>query len=133
MSYLCLSAPEARTCRRAPSYENYLLDPAAIAAVANSIEGFRQTQVSADEVHRSLEQKQQDLRYFCKGMRQVPADWASNIDGASVLGDIFKEISENRVVYKKTSHSVALTDWLIQNNPEKLREVADMLAVLLHE
>jgi hypothetical protein len=112
-------------------YENYLLNPAAIAAVANSTDGFRDTPVSADEVRRSLEEKRQDLRYFCKGTRQVPADWITNIDGARVLGDIFKEISENRVVYEKTTHSIALTDWLIQNDPDTLREIANMLAALL--
>lgn len=112
-------------------YENYLLNSAAIAAVANSIGGFRETPVSEEEVGRSLEAKRQDVRYFCRGTRQVPAEWAISIDGAKALGDIFQEMSENRVVYEKTTHSVALTDWLIQNDPEVLREIADLLAALL--
>jgi predicted ATPase len=112
-------------------YENYLLNPEGIAAVANSIDGFRDTPVSEDEVRPSLEVKRQDLRYFCKGTLQVPTDWVTNIDGARVLGDIFKEMSENRVEYTKTSHSIALTDWLIQNDPETLRELANMLAALV--
>jgi hypothetical protein len=87
--------------------------------------------VTEEEVDRSLAAKREDLGYFCRGTRQVPADWAIVIDGAKILGDIFREISENRVVYEKTTHSVALTDWLIQNNPEALREVAEMLAGLL--
>jgi predicted ATPase len=112
-------------------YENYLLLPAAIAAVASSIDGFRENPLSEDEVRRSLEEKRQDLRYFCKGTRKVPADWVTVIDGASVLGDIFREMSESRVEYRKTSHSVALTDWLIQNNPEAFKEIAQLVTALL--
>jgi hypothetical protein len=138
----CLSPPEREDLKRMGQglvhflprrmYENYLLNPAAIASVANSIDGFRETPVTEEEVDRSLAAKRQDLSYFCRGTRQAPADWAIVIDGAKVLGDIFKEMSENRVVYEKTTHSVALTDWLIQNNPEALREVAELLTALLH-
>jgi predicted ATPase len=111
-------------------YENYLLNPTAIASVANSIEGFRATPVSVNQVDQLLGVKQQELRYFCEGAKE-PANWKINIDGAKVLADIFKEMSENRVVYNKTRESVALTDWLIQNDPEALTEVATTLGALL--
>jgi AAA domain, putative AbiEii toxin, Type IV TA system len=113
------------------TYENYLLDPAAIAVLANSIAGFRDPPLSQDEVYSSLEQKRRDLNYFCRGTSQVPSNWIALIDGAKVLSNIFSEMSENRVLYQKTTHSVALTDWLIHNNPEMLREVANMLGELL--
>jgi hypothetical protein len=112
-------------------YENYLLNPAAIAAVANSIGGFRGTALSEEEIGLILGAKRQDLHYFCRGTRQIPPEWLLYIDGAKMLSDIFQEMSENRVVYDKTTHSVALTDWLIQNDPEALREVANLLSALI--
>lgn len=113
------------------AYENYLIVPAAISALANSIEGFRPTPISEDEVRSLVEKKRTDPAYFCKGMNEPPANWLSVVDGAKMLEDIFSELSENRVAYRKTNHSVALTEWLIQNDPEALREVANLLSGLL--
>jgi hypothetical protein len=112
-------------------YENYLLDPGAITAVANSIHGFRENPVSEDEVRHSVEKKRQDLHYFCPSTLEAPSDWIKDIHGANVLEDIFKEMSENRVEYRKTTHSVALTDWLIKYRPHALRGIADMVLPLL--
>jgi energy-coupling factor transporter ATP-binding protein EcfA2 len=102
-----------------------------IAAVANSIQGFRERLVTPEEIETQLETKRADIRYYCRGTRAVPGDWLRFIDGGSVLADIFRELSEARVEYVKTEHSVAITEWLVANNPEQLRELADLLAGLL--
>jgi len=119
-------------------YENYLLDPAAVAAMMNGIAGFRDPAVSEDEVRRLFERRrgEQDqggrqLRYFCKGTVDPPADWESKIDAASLLEDAFKELSETRASYEKTTHSVAITEWLIANRPAALRDIAEFLDQLL--
>jgi len=112
-------------------YENYLLRPAAIATVANNLPGFRTEPLREDEVDHLINQKRQNLGYFCSGIAQVPEAWIAKIDGARVLSDIFGQLSENRVAYDKTKHSVAITDWLIQNDPNALRDLANMLDHLL--
>jgi predicted ATPase len=112
-------------------YENYLLNARAISALANTTEGFRESDVSEKEVQTALETKRQDIKYFCKGLKEPPAQWENSIDGASVLRDIFSELSENRVSYIKTTHSAALTDWLLEHAPEQLAEVAKMLNDIL--
>lgn len=119
-------------------YENYLLDPAAVAAVMNGIAGFRDQPVLEDEVRRFFEGRRDDrkeggqqLRYFCARTIDVPADWESRIDGARLLEDAFRELSEARVSYEKTTHSVAITERLIADRPDALREVADFLVRLL--
>lgn len=120
-------------------YENYLLDPAAVAAVMNEVQGFRDVPITDNEVSQLFDQKRgqlldergQDLRYFCKGTVQVPGDWALHIDAATLLCDAFKELSQGRVAYEKMTHSVAITRWLIEHRPEALREVASFLVGLL--
>src|SRR5258708_5191371 len=119
-------------------YENYLLDPAAVSAVMNGIAGFRDRPVQEEEVLQLLESKREEryeggreLRYFCKGTADVPQDWERRIDAARVLEDVFGELSETRVSYEKTTHSVAITEWLITNRPAALAEIADFLVQLL--
>jgi predicted ATPase len=113
-------------------YENYLLNAVGIAAVANEIAGFRPSKpVSEEEVQRLIEAKRQTLDFYCRGIKSIPADWMQGIDGARVLSEIFSELSETRVTFEKTKHSVALTKWLIRNDPGRLQEIVDLLAGLL--
>jgi energy-coupling factor transporter ATP-binding protein EcfA2 len=113
-------------------YENYLLSAAGIAAVANEIAGFRPgIPVSEEEVQRLIDAKRQTLDFYCRGTKSVPADWIQGIDGARVLSEIFSELSETRVTFEKTKHSVALTKWLIRNDPGSLQEISDLLRGLL--
>jgi hypothetical protein len=44
------------------------------------------------------------------------------------LEDIFSEFSVTRVTYDKIIYGVALTEWLIENAPDDLREIADLLS-----
>jgi hypothetical protein len=104
--------------------ENYLLNPAAVATVINGIAGFRDHAVLEDEVRQLFERKRMErkeggeqLLYFCRGTVDVAADWERRIDAASLLEDAFKELSETRASYEKTTHSVAITEWLIANRP----------------
>jgi predicted ATPase len=113
-------------------YENYLLSAAGIAAVANEIIGFRPSKpVSEEEVQRLIEAKSQTLDFYCRGTKSVPTDWMRGIDGARVLSEIFSELSETRVTFEKTKHSVALTKWLTRNAPGSLQEIADLLGRIL--
>jgi hypothetical protein len=108
-------------------YENYLLNSDAIAAVMNSIENFRPTSVTAEEVAASISKKRREREYFAPHPAHEQ-DWIETINGAKLLGDLFNEMSETRVVYKKTDHSLLLTDWLIENSPTDLDEIKDLLS-----
>ena len=113
-------------------YENYLLTAAGIVAVANKIAGFRPGKpVSEEEVQRLIEAKRHTLDFYCRGIKSVPADWMRGIDGARVLSEIFSELSETRVTFEKIKHSVALTKWLILNDPGSLQEIFDLLGGVL--
>ena len=113
-------------------YENYLLYPRAIAKVANGIEGFNSTPITEAQVHALIEEKKALKTYFCN--QAIPtnsADWLREIDGAKVLKEIFATLSETRVTYDKMKHSLALTEWIIDNAPEELRGIAALLSQIL--
>jgi len=113
-------------------YENYLLLPTGISAVVNQIEGFRATAVPEDEIRGFIEARKKDKRYFCR--QTLPLDeskWIQEIDGASLLADLFKTLSETRVEYDKVEHAPLLTKWLLENAPGELEELASFLVEIL--
>jgi hypothetical protein len=75
-------------------YENYLLNPCAIAAVASETEGFSEGgDVEPEEINQWLEQHRWDSRYFDARVEensQTEESWLSDVHGAKVLDDIFK-------------------------------------------
>ena len=113
-------------------YENYLLNARAIAAVTNGAQGFRSGKgVTEAEVQTLIDKKRQEAAFYCKGAVAEPSEWIRHIDGAKLLREIFQELSETRVEFKKTRHSIDLTKWLIANEPAELGEVAEILATAL--
>ncbi len=112
-------------------YENYLLNPRAIAAVTSQIEGFRDTPVTPEEVENWLQCNRSHQEYYDSKIseRERMGDgWMQNVHGAKLLADIFKDFSECRVEYDKVTYGLALTEWFMENAPEDLAEVAEAIA-----
>jgi predicted ATPase len=115
-------------------YENYLLNAQAITSVVNSIEGFRDTPVSVEEIDGWIEANRDNKKYKNPLVRQErikPSSWLETVDGASLLYDLFAHMSGTKVHYDKVEHSVALTEWLIGNDPDSLGELVDLLRKVL--
>src|SRR5260370_23921616 len=113
-------------------FENYVLSSGAICAVINQIEGFRTTKIPEAEIQAFIEAHRKNKIYFCG--QTLPVDdskWIQEIDGARLLKDLFKSLSENRVTYDKVRHAPLLTEWLIQNAPVELEELATFLFAVL--
>jgi hypothetical protein len=53
------------------------------------------------------------------------------VNGAKLLHDLFAGLSGNREEYRKTVHSVQLTEWLIENSPNSLAEMKGFLESIL--
>ncbi len=110
-------------------YENYLLNPRAIAALASSIEGFRDTQLTEEEVTAWLQGQRKDPKYFAPfTVGRGDAAWMTNVNGAKLLSDLFTHFSETRVRYDKVRDGAALTEWLLENAPAELHEVAELIS-----
>lgn len=114
-------------------YENFLLNPAGIAAVANGIRGFSDREVTEEQVQEWITEKRRDRKYFAP-LKVAPRNggaWTDTVNGALLLTDLFADLSGGLVPYEKTEHSPALTAWLIENAREDLRALSDLLLEVL--
>jgi AAA15 family ATPase/GTPase len=112
-------------------YENYLLNPNAISSVISQIEGFRDNPVTSKEVEQWLECNHSARKYYDSNISEserTGEGWMRDVHGAKMLETIFKEFSELRVEYDKVKYGVALTEWILENSPTDLTEVANVIA-----
>jgi hypothetical protein len=109
-------------------YENYLLNPTGVAAVASNITGFRDPSLTEAEVRAWLDQNRWNARYF-DPLPEERTDivWLREVRGGRLLADLFSQLSEQRVQYDKVRHGAGLTDWLLEHAPDDLREVAQLI------
>jgi len=115
------------------TFENYLLNAAGLAAVCNSIEGFGKRKLSASTIKKWLSDHRHDPKYYkpLKVPTRTAKTWITTINGARLLEDLFKELSEGRVFFEKTSHSPLLTEWILTHSAKDFAEVAALLMDVL--
>ena len=114
-------------------YENYLLQPEAIAAVINSIDQAREQSVTASAVTGWLERNGSLREYLPPSSTQEfgTPEWEKTVDGAKVLDGLFAELTDSSYTYDKVRHGEMLTRYLIDHPTDKLIELAQLLASLL--
>ncbi len=114
-------------------YENYLLNPEAIAAVIAGLKEFESFPPTTDNIQAWLNTHQWD--YFGKSITQTQKDepgfWHREVDGVKVLNDIFRQFLGEGYTYEKIEYGVAITKWLIEHSPDDLGEIATLLTNLL--
>lgn len=111
--------------------ENFLLIPKAIVALINCADNSRAAPVTEGEVQAFIDARSHDARYLCPAEGAQERSWIERIDGAKVLREMFSALTESRVRYEKTEHSVALVEWIIKHESDALKEIADILVRLL--
>jgi predicted ATPase len=123
-------------------YENYLLHADAITSVLKNAfkqcETLQDKSVAVVEVQEWLDKKKQE-GYLDKGKtRQGLSDeqWLCEVHGANLIKELFEEFSANEdgvtlVPFRKIKHSVEITKWLVENEPNHLAEVPDLLKDVL--
>ncbi|MTJ15819.1 MULTISPECIES: AAA family ATPase [unclassified Dolichospermum] len=115
-------------------YENYLLHSEAITAVINECDENREEKLTIEEVKEWIDKNKYELDYFPKDVKIQGIsdnDWFCKVDGAKLLKELFAHFCETRLPFSKTTHSVKLTEWLIDNQPEQLLEIAELLVNIL--
>ena len=115
-------------------YENYLLNPHAIAAIMSQIEDFSDAPLTATRIEEWLRDNKWNNEYIQS--KSDPEDrteekWIENVHGARILESAFRTLSENRFSYDKIEHGLALTKWIVEHAPSDLEEVADLLSTAL--
>ena len=116
-------------------YENYLLNPQAIASVMSNIEGFSDNHITSDEIEKWIKEREWEGKYFGTMLprnpeNKTPQVWLEKVHGAHLLKEMFRDFSVG-FEYDKKVHGLALTQWLIENAPEDLTEVAELLKEVL--
>ena len=108
-------------------YENYLLNPAAIAAVASNEPGFAGIQVTEEMVVAKLDVLLGERRFYGIAPPAEPTERAVAVHAADVLDQLFRDLSGGTAEFRKTTHAAMLTEWLVENAPGDLAEVAQLL------
>lgn len=112
-------------------FENYLLNPQAIAEVLSRLDVSRPAPIEPAEVAALIEELKTNEDLFRPAPLDPGAEWFRYIHGGELLDRIFTRLSDTRVKFEKPEHSVALSEWIIEKDPESLREVAELLVEAL--
>ena len=105
------------------AYENYLIEPDAIVAVMNA-----ELAGASIDILRVLEWLSANARSYCSKdapFAEDSTDWKRTGDAAKLLKRLFSDLSETKLEYRKTTHSVMLTEWLLGNGRQRLLEIVD--------
>ena len=116
-------------------YENYLMHPDAIAFVLNqNIEEHKQF-ITSQEVQKWLESNKSNKEYFSTASTEKDLSdpqWVDkHINAAKLLEKLFANFPEAKVEFSKTTHSVMLTEWLLENDSDYFAELVDFLQRIL--
>ncbi len=117
-------------------YENYLLHSEAIAAIINEDDKEEQQEpLTSAKIQEWLNKHKQDEKYFPKDFsteKLSDSTWVEEtVHGAKLLEDLFTELSNTRVVFRKPLHPTKITEWLVQNEPDHFFELAAFLQSVL--
>ena len=108
------------------TYENFLLNPKAIAVVLSDADKEHGVVVDEAAVSKWIGENGKKKEYYDANL----GEWLAAVHGAKLLGDLFESLSGARVTYDKVKHGAKLTDWIIQNAPSDLSDLAAYLKTL---
>jgi hypothetical protein len=113
-------------------YENYLLNPAAIIAVIATLDNFGS--YTLEDVQKWVDAHRWDREYYSSQDQNLES-WLINVHAGKFLDALFKDLSENRYSYEsdKAYYGVELTSWIVENSPDDLNDIKDLLNTILSE
>jgi AAA15 family ATPase/GTPase len=118
-------------------FENYLLEPRAIAHLISSINESDGNETTSEMVEEWMLNNRSTKRYYPDRGDYEKAkntgEWFTYIHGVKLLDDLLKAFLKDGYEYypHKILYGGILTEWLIENQPEALQEIADLLTQIL--
>jgi hypothetical protein len=113
------------------TYENYLLHADAIAAVLTATPRDGQGAVTVELVEAWLKANGSKFVPLCRWSGDLhDIDWLTKVQSPNLLAALFDELSGVNLEYLKTTHSILLTEWLLDHKPEALAELAAYIDLL---
>jgi hypothetical protein len=121
------------TARR--SLENYLVRPGAIVFVLNLRPTFSENPIELFVVEDWISKKAKRNKYAGRSgvLKKSEPDWIKELNAPKLLSDLFSELSDNKEYFDKMRDCPLLTDWILQNEPDELKELAEYLIDLTGE
>ncbi|MGB3509819.1 MAG: AAA family ATPase [Microcoleaceae cyanobacterium] len=108
------------------TYENYLLHPQAIFEILKQEDSS--LEIALIDIENYIDEAKSEKRFLPKKCELTNTqDWISKINGAKLIEEIFSKLSNNQVQYKKTKHSLDITNWLLEHKPNYLEPLANFL------
>jgi hypothetical protein len=111
------------------TYENYLIDDDAISSVLTAALG---KPVLTETIRDWIAAHRDSRTYLDKPLVEGLA-WVTVVNAPELLYDMFNLVTDAKVEYQKTRHSVALTEWLLANKPETLDELQNFVRTLIEQ
>jgi predicted ATP-dependent endonuclease of OLD family len=129
-------------------YENYILHPEAIANVINKFDENRPRDLSSEDVENRIQEEYDQLmgnilladepisqfkaveliKPHKKEQIENKEDWLKKVNAGNLLSKIFSRLSDARVEFSKTTHSVAITRRILElHSSDMLKPIADLL------
>ncbi|MFS2107745.1 ATP-dependent nuclease [Ralstonia sp. Ralssp135] len=113
-------------------FENFILHPQAIAETLSI--STKQT-FGADVIKNWIEENGRQQSYL-SSTTDIPDEaellsssvWLTRVHAPKLLKDLFVALPEQPEQYRKTTHSVQITEWLIANEPTFLQPLADVVS-----
>lgn len=113
-------------------YENYLLNPRAIFSILSNdvLDEACLKKISISNIESFLENNKTESKYWDSRTptKEQIVNWKAQIHGAKLLEDTFRYFAKEFLPYRKTTHSVKLTEWIIENEPNELEELVQLLS-----
>jgi hypothetical protein len=113
------------------SYENYLLHAPAIQAVINA---DLADEDALDVGTVSAWISDHGNQFHPSGLQPTgegSGKWIAECDASLLLAKMTQALTDGKLEYRKTRHSVAITEWLLQNAPEVLDELSNYVTDLV--
>ena len=115
-------------------YENYLLDAEAVTHVLNTEILEDVDKVTVEQAAQWIEE-QRTAKFLTKKKPSAKVlestEWLEKVHAFELLEKLFSDLSNKTVEYRKTTHSIKITEWLLKNNPEQLAELKGFLIEIL--
>ncbi len=105
------------------TYENFLLHPQAIIKVLK--QENPSLEIDRADIENYIDEAKNQKRFLPKNCELE--DWESQANGAELIKEIFSKFSNNTVEYRKTKHSLEITNWLLEYEPTYLQKLAEFL------
>lgn len=113
------------------TFENYILDSEILNNYIQKIEGFdNDKMIDLEKIQAWINSNNQKREYWIKADKPKKFEndeWKKMIDAPLLLDNLFKELSENRVTYRKTLDSVAISNLIVETKPELFNDIVEIL------